>query len=435
MIKLKAENKKQTAFVYFISFFAFLLLYNLIYVGKMHGWHINDITYTYHLVDFKMGFVSSFLVGEIYHIIFGGRVDPTEVNTFNIVLLLLIFAFVSFMLAQLISLKEDKRDRKALFILSMFFISGPYSFALYTRLLGTLDVYFVFLAVLFVMFLSNKVLRFLAPVFYVLAVLNHFSALNTVIILFSLMLLYKAVTENKKADKRIYYCIFAASIVIGAGAALYFFSHSESNLAYDINGFNAELGRRCAENNTDMYYNIYYDYAIYHYFSHDGKNIYGIYPVEHFFPQLGGKLPAVLEGPLAEILSHMRYNYLYYYANNMPVKIGIITVLFLLALPVYIFFFGLWKRLIKQSKSKAESLFYALCIIQPAVTFLGGIVYSGDPPRWTAFALMIQFTLVFLAAKYSRDALDYIREKLSKIRLSYIVLYFILYSSVIYDPY
>ena len=435
MTKLKLDERKRIFLNYFILFFAYLMLYNLIYVGKMQPWHINDITYTYHLVDFKMGFVSSFFAGEIFHILFNGKVDPAQVTVFHVVLTVLLFLFVSFMLAQLVSLKENKKDRRALFIMSMFFISGPCTFALYTRLLGTLDVYFVYLAAMFVFFVSNKYLKYAVPALFVFAVMNHFSALNTVIILFSLVLLYKAACESEKARKGAYFGIFAASIVIGAAATFYLFSHGESNLAYDLNGFNEELGRRCVENKTDMYYDIYYDYSIYHYFSYEGENVYGIYPLEHFLPSIGASFPPAIKGLLENLLSHMRFNYLYYYANNMPYRTGVMIVLFFATLPIYVLFFGMWKRLIKQTKDKIKKFCFAMCIIQPVVTFIGGILFSGDVPRWAAFALLIQFTMAFFVTKYDISAFDYIKEKLSDIKLRYIVFYFLIYSCINYDPY
>ncbi len=71
----------------------------------------------------------------------------------------------------------------------------------------------------------------------------------------------------------------------------------------------------------------------------------------------------------------------------MTYRTGVMIILFFATLPIYVLFFGMWKRLIKQTKDKIKKFCFAMCIVQPVVTFIGGILFSGDVPRWAAFAL------------------------------------------------
>lgn len=434
MERLKRLDTKHPELKYFAVFFVFLFLYNLIYVCQLKGFHITDITYSYHLVDYKMGFVVSFFAGELLHLIFNNRVGPAQVTAFHVVLILFIFAFVSAVLAKIIAQKENRQDRKTLFLLSMFMLSGPCSFAIYTLRLGMLDIYFILFAVLFFIAVSNRVLKYTVPALYVLSVINHYSALVTVIMLFSLLLLYKTAVSEKKKDKIIYLCIFAVGIIAGAAMTGYLLKTREANLVYDMEGFNRELRRRCQENNTDLYYDIYYDSTIYRYYPVDGKNIELSYPIEYFFPHGARFIPAILAPALAEVLSYLKFNMFIIFAN-ISVFVGIVAVVFLVTLPVLALFTGMWVTLIKNSENKLKKLIYVLAIIQVPFTFIGGCAFSGDPMRWSTFGMLMQFVLVFTVAGHEENAFEYLKRKISRINMRWLAVYFILYSAIVIEPY
>ncbi len=434
MEKIRRLDASKPQIKYFLIFFSYLTLYNWAYGHSFRKWEVYEITYSHFIVDFKMGFLSSLFVGDVYHKLFGGKVLLNQVTAFNNVIVFFIFIATAYMLSKLIVSVEKKSERKSLFILIMFFISGPCSYSVYTRQLGMLDMYIVLFAVLMVIAVKNKYLRYSIPVLCALVLLVHMSSFVSAVFFIIVLLLYKIAVTNDKKERKKWCAVLIATLVVSIGFSYYLVSTTESNLVYDMDGFQKEMRRRYDENGMhDQYYDIYYLSRFYDIYIWHGESLKIQYPLDYFMPHLAHIFPEKIGAALAGVLSDIKFNFgLYTLHDNIPVLYVLVPILIM---PFLVFFIGLWVYMFRKSSSKLEKLVYILFIIMLFASVIFGMMFSTDTLRWYTLSILASFASLFFVYKQSSEARVWITKKILSINIVYIAAYFTVYSAFALDAY
>ena len=421
----KAESfySKHTFLLYFVFFYAFIFFYHtLVAGGAVRDWTVDSATYTHHLVDYSFGFCTKFLPGAIYHIFFK-EVYSAQLNVYLRILVLIFFAALAFFMAKALTLQKSRKEKKTVLILSMFYLTGPCTFAIFTQQLGMLDLYWMLFGALFFFAVRNKFLKYLVPVMFVLTLLVHFSSLVSYLFLFVLILLYESLSDRDTKTKTGYGLILVVSVFIVAALFMYFLLYENANLKYDMASFNNEITARNKEGN---YYYVYFEYALYKFFDNGtGTNLYVPQSIEHFLPHFGPKLPVPLAAAIAAALSQAAFN-LTLYATTQYV---IIAAELITLLPLLILFAAFWLHMMKTSKG-VKKLLYLIALAQFYITFAAGILSSVDVGRWCCHAFIVQFTFALYVAVKEKGAREWFEKQLSKFRIWQIMLYMTVYALI-----
>lgn len=408
-----------------MGIFAFLSLYNFIFVNDANLWEVDHITYTFHIVDFSFGFCTKFLPGAIYNIFFDEAI-PYQVSIYETILLLMFFAGIAILLEKLIY-SVSIQYRKVCLILIAFFITGPCSFAIFVIQLGMLDVYWLFASLLFLIFVTKKKMCLFIPLAFIFVIMVHFSSLLSYVCLFGIIMLYELSSTND-THKKTFLCVsFFVSIAVTIICVVYFAIYEKSNLTYTMEEFNDVITEKFLFESSSTYL-TYYDYALYDYMEFPVE-----FPTESIQYLLESSSP--LDQLLYFVLKQVIYQVVFY--PYFPILILNAIVLFLFLIPLLKFLYKYFFFMIKKYKDNKLKIFVLLlAVIQFPFTIVFALAFSPDVTRWISHAFIIFSTVFFYSIYKEKDyAMDYLKSELSKIKPIYIILYFLVYSSVCYSPY
>ena len=403
------------------------MLYNYLFGSFCRVWAVDDITYVYHIVDYSLGFCTKLLPGAIFGFFFK-EPTPLKASIYETVLLIALFICTAFFLDRFIN-GVPLRFRKPAFILCALFITGPCSFAIFSLELGMLDVYWLYLSVIFIFLLQNRYLRLLLPFLFFLAILIHFSSLICYILFFALLILYELSCAKKKIDRRILLAVFCASVIVTAGTALYFFINEEKNLKYEtVEELNVFLESRGAKSL------IYYDYAFYHYMTNyrDG-NILGVQLLTD------SALPGFIVSAVNTVYAQIVFT-LYIYFNigyHLPI-IGA-TVL-AVQIPVLIWIYVTVLRFMKRQcgNNKLKRFVFLCMLLYFPVTILFGSLFSPDIVRWSTHAVL-PLIAIYLYILYREPDKLFLLQHLSDMVSVYtplqLFVYFVVRGALVVFPY
>ena len=379
-------------------------------------WGVDNITYAYHLVDYSMGFCTKFFTGAVYNFLFD-KIDRQYMNIFETVLIFLVFSFVSYCLSKIICETESARDRRILFILFLLFLTGPVTFSMFFTEFGMLDVYWLYFAVIFMIFLSNKYYCWLIPLLFMLSVLVHISFSISYFFLFSMMIMYKCSQTDKRFNRVSLLFLLIVSALLTFAAAVYFTTHESGNLNYSMNEFNLLLEQRNTSG-EDVYLK-YYDYSLY-------KFVNGYYINERALIDNGPETGFL--SLIVKIINSM-YNQLAFSVSCMDSKIiRNYSCIFIIVLPLVFFFYKFWAFNFKKSRGLGKLVFLA-AMVQFPVTFICGSAMSPDVLRWMAHAFLIQFAFLLYVVWTDRESsLSFINEFMSNVSRRLLYPYCVIYA-------
>lgn len=419
-------DSKYAFLFYAFFFFVFVILYNNWFIDPINKWVVDPATYTQHLVDYSFGFCTKFLPGAIYHLFFK-EVYEDQLNAYLTVLILIFFAALSIFLARAVTLQKSGKEKLILLVFIMFYLSGPSTFAIYIEEFGMMDTYWIFFAVLFFAFIRNEYLKFLTPVFVALTLLVHFSSVATYVILFALILLYEACKSEKKKNRIGYGVIFGFTFVMTAVMFIYFLTTENSNLSYDMNGFNEHLLQR---DKSGYNFTTYFNYAFYNDYSNsDVNNPYIWVNPEQLIPVIEGKLSPKISFLFGRVITQFIFN-----LKLFGISPELIMKLFIAVgtcAPLTVLFFLYWRHKFKEDRGLVK-LVYFLAPIQTFVTILAGVLCSADMGRWAGHAFLVQFTLALYIVLREQDLL-WFKEKLRSFGYRHILIYYSIYI-LVYIP-
>ncbi len=370
-----------------LVFFVFLVAYHVIIVNRLQPWRLEDLSYSFLCVDYSFGFASKLLPGAIFNWVFGENASRENGSLFNILLIILFFIGVSYLLEAFLK-RVPEKSRATCFLLLLFFVSGGYTFSIFTKTLGLLDSYWLYSSILFLCFLNNKYLRFLIPVVYIASLMIHFSAVVFVLPLYSVVILYRIATESNKKEQKIYISIFGLSLGL-AIIFLLFLLFSESNMVVNIDEFHEKM----RNHGSDFY--TYYDYSFFHLDPFGNK----------FIPDSFNEIkPAIL-----------RAIYLVFYQSKIAysmfkttgflgiyVTLGSILVLFP---PVWFALRFLW-LILKKADAFFKKISLVLMMLEFPMIFVIGILFAVpvDMVRYCTHGFLAIFTTVLVLLFYDEEA-------------------------------
>lgn len=396
---------------YAISIFLFFIAYNFVVVGNFSFPSINELCYIYHIVDYNVGFCPELLPGAIYNLIFSTTKEEV-VNLYVIILYHLFLIVVSVFLDKFIN-KFDSENRFNAFVIVLFYITGPSTFAVHATEIGMLDMYWLFLAAILLIIVQNKYSKWLIPVVFVLAVFIHVGSLISFIPFFALIVLFEA-SKDKKVSKS-FMLIFFVSVILAIGLFVYFVAFEESNLFLTRTEFRQFIRDRNISQWEDNFY--YYEYALYR-IAPDGTRI---------FPTTvtGGSLAEVLDSFIRQIKV---VGYLYPRINKQYFVDFAIN--FFVSMPVIVFLYKILVSFFKKEKGnhlRRFVWFCGLCLLP--FTFIVSLFCSPDLNKWFGHGVICMFTLVLYGLyKYSdNEYLASLNNRANKSSRIVIVIYFVLY--------
>ena len=378
-----------------LFFFIYVVLYNWLVVNRLQLWQATKITYAYHIVDYSLGFRSQLLPGAIFYGLFGEHASTITVSIYETVLLLLFFAGLSVFLEKFLQ-GVEARQRFSAFILILVYLSGAFTFAIFTDELGMLDVYWLFFSLLFFLFLEKRGLRFLIPFLFVLSLLVHFSSVLSYIILFSILLLYKTSVEKK--EKKPFFIIFIVSLVLSFAVFICLLISQSRGMPISLEDFNAKL-----ESRGGQYY-AYYDYAFYNYNIIHNEQIFSVStasPVLHL---------------LSMILEKCRFCFKMY-SWTMPECVYRFALTALLLSPAIVFAYSHLHRFMKNLRDNRLQRFCVfLMMVQFPFTAIFGCLFSPDVIRWVTHAFLVFFTMLLYLLYHEETLRAEMLEDLDRLR-------------------
>ncbi len=355
---------------YFMLIFTYLTVYHVIVVNRLGSWKLNDLTYGVYCVDFGFGFASKLLPGAVYNLLFGAHASRASANAYAVAVILLVFAGIALLLEKfLLGMPQERRRTAAVMLL--FFLSGAYSFSIFTKWVGMADTYWLPITLLFFVFTEHKYLRWLTPAVYILALMIHFSALVFYIPTFSIILLYRMAITRKKQEQWAFGMVFAASMVLTA-VFFFFLLLNEANMVCPIEEFHEKL----REHGTDYFF--YYDYSFFR-----------IWGGESFIPDSVREMAPSLT----------KFFYLFYYqvklinglfaANRVNGLVSIIGGILLLA-PAVLFVFRFHLHRLRAKGNGLLRFCSFLMLVQfPFIHILGLLFAAGiDMTRYYTYAFL-----------------------------------------------
>lgn len=411
-------EKHKYAFFIFVFFF----IYNFVIVGNFSFPAIDHLTYSFHIVDFQIGFCSRLLPGAIYNLL----IPTTQENVVNLYVNILYYLFlfaVSFMLEKFLY-KFDGKNRFIAFIIVLFFITGPATFAMHTIEIGMLDMYWLFLAGIFLIIVQNKYLKWLVPIIFVLSVFIHYGAMLSFVPFFALIVLLEG-SRNEKVSKS-YMIIFAVSCLLSIAVFIYFIALWEDNLFMSLEDFRKFISER---NNSQWENNNYYEYVLYRIIPDELVAELEEAPLSSDSGFIMQVLDAIFR-PIRLSLKCFAMTPKQYYtdfARDVFVSTPIVVVL-------YKFVLSFFKKE-KENKLRRFVWFCALCLLP--FTVLTGLLCSVDLIQWFGHGVMCLFTLVIYGLYKSPDN-DYLEKLNNRVNNSShlaIIIYFVFYMMCTVEPY
>lgn len=403
--------------------FAFIFAYNFFIVNRFELCRIDNVTYTYHIVDFSLGFCTKLLPGAVYNAIFSST-DSAMVNAYFSVLYFVFMAAVSLFLGRYIS--EAKPENKlAALVAVMFFVSGPATFSLHAKEFGMLDTYWLFFSLAVMAFLQSKYLKWIVPLFFALALLIHISAIVSFVPFMALLVLLEA--SREKENKKSFCAIFGFSAALSLLLFAYFAVAENGNLVYDIKEFGEFIHKRNLSEWPD--YTVYYDYALY-------KKPYLQYSTD----KITGEILIEGTGFLAKIVnaawSQIAITFTTYSTLSDGYYLELLNMVFF-TLPVTAVLYRYVFVSFKKSKGNPLRRFVWFCsLFLFPLAFFAGSLGSPDITRWYGHAFMLVFSLVIYEMSRTQEVVSVSKNK-NKQSVYFIVtaVYYLLYAVCTVEPY
>lgn len=413
---------------FFFCAYLFLMLHAFLVPGEGMLWREDAAVYAFHIVDFSMGFCSRILPGAIYKLLTGGIYTQTAVTIYETILISVFFIFLAVFFEKLI-MSSSVEDRPVMAFLLFLFAAGPFSFSVFVRQLGMLDVYWVYFSSIIIFFISKKKLVWFAAPFFFALILVHYGAILTYIPAILLVMLYLAYhSEDKKTGKR-YFFVFLLSLAISVSACFYFIFFERSNLTYSMDEFMKILYSRYAGGGSSAYY----DYTFYRVFA--DKEFMNDYAASTGYDAFGGVdvgnsqgITSVLHLIWQQISGLKILRVIYNIRSNIPSIVLLVPLLFLL--------FGFLIFMIKRQKKVFGKLLFVGSGLLFIVSLMGGIMMSTDINRWITHAFLGMFVFVLCVLRHEKEtALTYFKSVFSRIPKLLAFVYAGMYSLLYVNPY
>ncbi len=383
--------------------------------GDFRSYGVDGAVMAIHAVDFGLGFCSKLLPGAIYNLFFDS-VGTVKTSVYLVILLIGFFAVLSLLLEKFI-LSVELQHRKTTLIILAFFLTGPSTFAIHIYYPGMLDMYWVFCALLFFIFLTKKRLRPLLILPFLLCITIYFASLISFIPFFVIIMLYEISVSDTKKDKIQLWSILIISAVAAVALGIYLATSESNNLVYTIEEFREIYSKKGIDNF------LYYEKSLYK-FSDDDH-------LKHYFLDYY-KLESKSSPILYEISAIIDYH-----LSKTTIKDKL--VVFALIMPITVSIFAFLFNQIKYNLKNKRILkaFSNICMVAlPFFTIIISVFFSEDLIRWISHAFLTLFaSFIYILYNENEKAWKWVEERVQKLPFAVILLYLTFYATTIYHPY
>lgn len=399
--------------IYSLSIFAFLIIYNLIFVG-FHPFESHNIVYQSYLIDFSVGFCTKILPGAFYNLLFND-LSTKAVYTYCFVLLIVFFALASVVLEKLIK-AIDYGNRKILLLILLFFISGTTAFSMHVHIPGAHDFYWMVAFFLSLLCLSSKHLYILIIPLSLISVIINYGFLVSAFPFLILLMIYKASTLSEKKNKTYLLIITILTTVFSFLLGLYFLFFEFENLKYTAEEFSEMLESKGNLKQAALYYLA----TLYN------QDTYGV-----LNSSFNESVVQSVETPFQQALATVYHRILIAF-DGINWEAGALA--FLLYIPWLILIYRYIQNRTKTETNKLKS--FSLNLIVPFFFFtvLICLFLSRDIIRFMGAIYSYMFTC-FLYVIYSQKGkgLDYLEALINKHSV-FLTAFFIIYFSINMSP-
>lgn len=428
---------QNTRWKYTAGIFGFLLLYAFAIVNRFSLPHIDGIAYSFHLLDFSLGFCSRFLPGALYHLFVK---EPSQLSAavYETALLVIFFIPLSYMLAVFMEHVPEKYRPAALTLLALY-LTGSCTFAPYSCALGMLDVYWIYFSLIYIAAIPHKVLRWLlCPVLLFLCTMIHYGVIITYIPFLCLLTLYETAAEPDKKEKIKKTVLLVLCIAVSVGGFAYFLTHDKQNINCSI----AEFHNMLEENGVGAN-SLYYDAAFFatpeNYTDEFVELVVGPqgYDGSPYTPVFDGENLSGIQQLINGLAYQLQYQY-FLFTNREIYKDVLIEagVLLLVLLPLLVMFYRFARRGFTEARGNGLLRLTWFCVffLFPLAAFVS-LLISTDSVRWTAHGFLCLFTFSLYVLRREPDKWETLREYLFSFSPVLRAAYFGIYALLILDPY
>ena len=328
---------------------------------------------------------------------------------------MIVFFIVLCLFCEKLILHTPKEHRFLCLFCILLFLTGPASVSLFVRWLGVLDFYWVFSALLFFVFLSNRRLYFLLPLPFVLCCFVHYGSMVCYIPMMAILLLYKASVVPERRERKALLAVFGVSVVLAVAAAGYFILFERGNLVYPVEEFNRILLSRGAN------YTYYYDYDLYRVVVSRTGEVVSIDSRQDlaFFAHILQSVRTQIRTTFGEGFKSGDMRELAF------AGLGLLPVLAAMAVTV--------RDLLRLPERKNGLRTFSLLLLLPLflLTLLFGTFFSTDTFRWLTHLVLPQFAVLLYVGYYEGESLfAVLKRRFSFVSPPAAVLYLILFAAL-----
>lgn len=404
-----------------LCIFLFILVYECLFAWQFGDWKTGEYAYAYHALDYSFGFCSRLLPGAITSFLFG-EASPSRVTALETVLLLSVFAALSYLLEKLYY-RLDANDRTFAILLIFFFITGPCSFGIYVKELGMLDAWWLYCAVAVFFLLSKKKLRPLIPVFAFLLPMIYYSSVLCFAPFIVIILLYEATLEDESKDRRRLFALACVFAVVSVGLTAYFVAFRRNGIKMTPDEFFSLLKIRGCSGDLDEIYRV----------------MFNVPPVESgidngteadILNQLG--VHSLLT---AQIVIRLR-QHLTIFLESTKTRYIVLAYAFVLVSPVLALLLSCFRYKLKTGKNRMQKfVFFCMAALFFFIN-LSCLFVSTDNVKWLAHAFTLTFAcLLFVIYREPRMLGEKIIPALRRIPLPVLICYCVIYAAAVFHPY
>lgn len=391
-------------------FFFFLLAYGFFVSGSMEFWNMDEQMYTFHVLDFSVGFCTKLLPGAICNFIFG---DPmrTEIAVYLMFLTTFYYLLVGLLVGK--AFKESKSEHRFwMFSFIVLLLTGPVTFAYDTGL----DIYWVLAAIVSICCLQNRLTYIMVVPAMIFAIMAHFAGIICYVPFVAIFILYKISVSENETDKKMLWMVWWILVTSTISLSLYMAVYEAENVKISMEELNNMLASKGIQNFR------YYDFAF-------------------FRAEAEEKLPDIFMGAATDSIENVDMTQsAFKILINMIKQQTMVTAVFanfrgdlkyfLIVLPiVFVIYKSLW-IVFKGSAENKLKKFSVFCMASLFfVSLFFGLMFSTDTIRWLSHAFKVFLALfVFVFSKEKDEIKTVLETKLNKIPTVVIIGYLGIYA-------
>jgi len=346
---------KRSLFGYYelVIFFFLLVEFLFLTYGKVE----NTNTRTAYLLTYEFGFNSQSFIGSFISL-FTDFITSRLIYIISVISFLVLIFFISFLLGSLIR-NAQTESKQSIIIFAILFLASPLSV---TYLLGMnterLDIYWIFISLLALVFLKRPILCWTIPLLCAVAVSIHQGYMDSYMPALAIPMLYEVYKSNYSKKSIAIFSLSCLSMIV----LFIYFQFLPMKLPFNNAVDFAEYLSKKAD--------------------------------------FSASAPMLHVGFFAAFRESF-YEYVLPFTESYALPLGIVLLTF--SSPLIVIFLYVWKQSFKNADKKFLKFIFFLCAAAP-LAFIPAALFANDWDRYWASAVNNQFIFVFYFI-YSKETI------------------------------